>query len=275
MSAKPVWGWQPRRSLGSCGSETEWKTAGDVIVEATDESGKGQKGEERDKGEKLQGRWRREVDYGEDRGRRRVMNRWGSVDMEGVGGEMQDGERWQVKSNWGHNNVILEGQHCSRLIEPCLNPPYLVEESLEDAGSFDWQRTGDSNLFFQYNCRRWEGGGGGHKRSRGSDRQSPEGHMTENRADTSAIMSSTLLGIPVLKIQEHAATFQWTAVAFYKDGMNMMSVRRWYLQTNKMDSHISQEQVTYCLVMSVYKGVKWSAAMAFSYSPEMFLPWKR
>lgn len=37
---------------------------------------------------------------------------------------------------------------------PC-DPAYLVEESLEDAGSFDWQRAGNSDLFFQYYCREW------------------------------------------------------------------------------------------------------------------------
>lgn len=33
------------------------------------------------------------------------------------------------------------------------NPPYLVEEPLEDAGGFDGQRAGNSDLFVQYHCR--------------------------------------------------------------------------------------------------------------------------
>lgn len=56
MSAKPVWGWQPRRSFGSCGSESEGRVR-DIsrkTVEETDR--KSADGQEGDEGEKLQER---------------------------------------------------------------------------------------------------------------------------------------------------------------------------------------------------------------------------
>lgn len=71
------------------------------------------------------------------------------------------------------------------LLQACQTLSYLVEEPFEDAGSFDWQRAWDSDLFFQYYCRRWQKKGQGvDKKRRGWD-----------GANTAAVMSSILLGM--------------------------------------------------------------------------------
>lgn len=77
---------------------------------------------------------------------------------------MKRWERWQLtltKAIIKSLSGASRSQHRLRLIQARLTPSYLVKESLEDAGGFDWQRAGDSDLFFQYYCRRWEEKGEG------------------------------------------------------------------------------------------------------------------
>lgn len=119
ISAKPVWGWQPRRSLGSCGRECERKV--------------------RDSG-----RW-----WWKNKITSPIPNKKGGEieKKEFAGSVYKKGKKTRIKrKRWP----------CLRLIQACVTLSYLVEESFEDAGSFDWQRAWDSDLFFQYYCRRWQ-----------------------------------------------------------------------------------------------------------------------
>lgn len=97
-----------------------------------------------------------------------IMNRWKRMRVplrqtEGEGKVKGEHKAARYGTSSLTEAIIMSfsgGKHCLRLIETCLTPSYLVEESLENAGSFDWQRARDSDLFFQYYCRRWEKWGG-------------------------------------------------------------------------------------------------------------------
>lgn len=71
-------------------------------------------------------------------------------------GEKEDTRGWEMAVDFHRPETLFW------FIQARLTPSYLVEESLEDAGGFDRQRARDSDLFFQYYCRRR-----GEKRERG------------------------------------------------------------------------------------------------------------
>lgn len=153
MSAKPVWGWQPRRSLGSWGGvkvrncENWWREGWEEM------SASGWRGVEGNKTDI----WQKMGDGSE--------NQWEDGNSEAVWtgektwGRVENENQWQMKTqaNYSREKKRFSGAGRTRqficLTWTSLNPAYLVKESLEDAGSFDWQRAGNTDLFFQYYYR--------------------------------------------------------------------------------------------------------------------------
>lgn len=156
MSAKPVWGWQPRRSLGSCGVK-RWEKGEKLWGNGA--------GRDKTKCQRAAGEVERATK--QTIGRKHVMavkvcertvivRLCGQVRRHEGGCKMKTSDRWQPRPTtavikWFSRARGRRQFFC--LTRAHLTPAYLVEESLEDAGSLDWQRAGNSDLFFQYYCR--------------------------------------------------------------------------------------------------------------------------
>lgn len=88
--------------------------------------------------------WKGEEDFCEERSKKINVLRIGEKVQES---HLQTGRGWRknitVRNEFDSEAItkscsgVSRSQHWMRLIQACLTPSYLVEESLEDAGGFD------------------------------------------------------------------------------------------------------------------------------------------